>query len=82
MHSTRGESEKTMIDIKWWDGKFRAMTPGRRDLGVVQGVSTPEGPWVAGYGSTPEEALDDLYKAIGRHYVRTLTSDPPRGGAS
>ncbi len=71
-----------MIDIRWWEGKFRATTHVRRDLGVVQGDCTPEGPWVAGYGNTPEEALDDLYKSIGRHYVRTLASDPPRGGAS
>lgn len=61
-----------MIKIEKRDDGFRAMTHVRRDIGVIIGASTPEGPWVSGIGPTPDEALLKLYQEVGMFYVMSL----------
>ena len=57
------------LKIEQDGNRFRAHALVGRDLNVRLGSSTPDGPWLEGYGDTPDEALEALYVAIGRAYV-------------
>ena len=60
------------ITIERRDQDVRAFCHLRADLAAAVGVKgsmTSEGPWIEGIGRTADEALDALYRAIGRAYV-------------
>lgn len=64
-----------MIEISLNGGgvaKFRASVRVARDLGAINGSVTGDGPWVGGFGDSPDEALMNLYKEVGRLYVMKL----------
>lgn len=57
------------------DGKpdgYRAVVHLGKYLPGCHGSATEEGPWMPGYGQTPDDALRNLYERIGRAYVLSL----------
>jgi len=68
--STKIEITKDYSDVGVL--RFRAKVHVRPDIGVRTGASSGSGPWVDGFGATPEAAVVSLYENIGRYYVTSL----------
>jgi hypothetical protein len=60
-----------------WQATVPVLNPDMARLPGVKGGGSDSGPWIGGFGCTPEEALSELHVAIGKLLLPALLTGSP-----
>ncbi len=59
-----------------WQASVPVLNPEMVKTPGLKGTCSDSGPWIGGNGCTPEEALHELYVAIGKLMLPVLLAAP------